>query len=209
MYLPEHFEERDSREIAQIIQQFPLAVIVCMNGKEIVANHIPLMMDGENELIGHIAKSNNLHQIIENNTKMLAIFSAENSYISPNLYPTNQETHRHVPTWNYQVIHVHGFITFIHVKKQKVAIVGKLTKLYEQEFSGKKAWRMSDAPKDYMEDMIENIVAFKIKIESICAKSKLSQNREQRDFDAVSCAMRDTGKNTLHKAMERRGISKI
>ena len=88
MYLPEHFEERDSREIAQIILRFPLAVIVCVNGKEIVANHIPLMMDGDNELIGHIAKSNNLHQIIENNAKMLAIFSAENSYISPNLYPT-------------------------------------------------------------------------------------------------------------------------
>ena len=209
MYLPEHFEERDSREIAQIIQQFPLAVIVCMNGKEIVANHIPLMMDGENELIGHIAASNNLHQIIENNAKMLAIFSAENSYISPNLYPTKQETHRHVPTWNYQVIHVHGRITFLHVKKQKVAIVGKLTKLHEQEFSGKKAWRMSDAPKDYMEGMIENIVAFKIKIESICAKSKLSQNRDKIDFDAVSGAMRNSGKNTLYKAMERLNIPKI
>ena len=48
MYLPEHFEERDSREIAQIIQQFPLAVIVCVNGKEIIANHIPLMINRKN-----------------------------------------------------------------------------------------------------------------------------------------------------------------
>ena len=203
MYLPEHFEERDSREIAQIIQQFPLAVIVCMNGKEIVANHIPLMMDGENELIGHIAASNNLHQIIENNAKMLAIFSAENSYISPNLYPTKQETHRHVPTWNYQVIHVHGRITFLHVKKQKVAIVGKLTKLYEQEFYGKKAWKMSDAPKDFMEQMLENIVAFKLKVEQVSAKSKISQNREKVDYDSVQRVMEDLDKTSLSNAMKR------
>ena len=209
MYLPQHFEERDSKEIAQIIQQFPLAVIVCLSGNEIIANHIPLMMQGQNELIGHIAKSNNLHQLIQDNSKTLAIFSAENSYISPNLYPTKQETHRHVPTWNYQVIHVHGFLSFIHVKKQKIAIVGKLTKLYEQKFSGEQAWKMSDAPKDYMEDMIENIVAFKIKIERINAKSKLSQNRDKIDFDAVSSAMRNTGKSIMYTAMKRLGISKI
>ena len=209
MYLPQHFEERDSKEIAQIIQQFPLAVIVCLSGNEIIANHIPLMMQGQNELIGHIAKSNNLHQLIQDNSKTLAIFSAENSYISPNLYPTKQETHRHVPTWNYQVIHVHGFLSFIHVKKQKIAIVGKLTKLYEQKFSGEQAWKMSDAPKDYMEDMIENIVAFKIKIERISAKSKLSQNRDKIDFDAVSSAMRNTGKSIMYTAMKRLGISKI
>ena len=209
MYLPQHFEERDSKEIAQIIQQFPLAVIVCLNGNEIIANHIPLMMHGQNELIGHVAKSNNLHQLIQDNSKTLAIFSAENSYISPNLYPTKQETHRHVPTWNYQVIHVHGLLSFIHVKKQKIAIVGKLTKLYEQKFSGEQAWKMSDAPKDYMEDMIENIVAFKIKIERISAKSKLSQNRDKIDFDAVSSAMRNTGKSIMYTAMKRIGISKI
>ena len=68
---------------------------------------------------------------------------------------------------------------------------------------------MSDAPKDYMENMIDNIVAFKIKIESNCAKSKLSQNRDKIDFDAVSGAMRNSGKNTLYKAMERLNIPKI
>ena len=146
MYLPAHFEDTDSEAIAGLIAAFPLAAIICVHGEEIIANHIPLMMTDASELVGHIAKANTLHELIEDGARMLAIFRAEDAYISPNWYPTKQQTHRHVPTWNYQTVHVRGRVTFSHEHKDKLAVVGKLTKSQELQASGDRAWKMSDAP---------------------------------------------------------------
>jgi transcriptional regulator len=203
MYLPTCFEETDSDAIAGLITAFPLAAIICVHDGELVANHIPLMMNGSSELVGHTAKANTLHELIEDGARALAIFQSEDAYISPNWYPTKQETHRHVPTWNYQTVHIRGRITFSHSRKDKLAVVGRLTKFQEQKTFGDRAWKMSDAPRDYMEQMLDNIVAFRIDIESISAKSKLSQNRAPADFGGVSRAMAATGRKTLLAGMKR------
>ena len=42
---------------------------------------------------------------------------------------------------------------------------------------------MADVPKDYLNAILENIVAFWIKITGILGKSKLSQNQEAVDFE--------------------------
>ena len=203
MYLPNHFKENDKKEIAKLITQFPLATLVCYLDGDFIANHVPLIHHKDNEYIGHIAKANSLHESFPNGTNVIAIFRAEDSYISPNWYPTKLETHRHVPTWNYQVVHLHGHLSFHKSKKENLYTVGKLTKIYELAFSGEKAWKMSDAPKDFMEQMLENIVAFKLKVEKVSAKSKISQNREKVDYESVQSVMEDLDKTSLSNAMKR------
>ena len=203
MYLPSHFEENDKKEIQKLIEQFPLATLVCYLDGEFIANHIPLMHNKNNEYIGHIAKANSLHQSFPDGTDTIAIFKAEDSYISPNWYPTKLETQRHVPTWNYQVVHLHGHLSFDNSNKTKRSIVGKLTKLYEGRFSGERPWKMSDAPKDFMEQMLESVVAINLKVEKISAKSKISQNREKQDYISVQNIMDDMDKPSLSKAMRR------
>ena len=128
---------------------------------------------------------------------------AEDAYISPNLYPTKQQTHRHVPTWNYQVVHLHGRVQFDHSEKTKRAAVGQLTKQQERRHNGEKEWKMSDAPHDYMTAMLDNIVALSFSIQRCEAKNKISQNRGAVDFDAVKEAMATTGKTHLAKAMTK------
>ena len=76
-----------------------------------------------------------------------------------------------------------------------------LTKFHEEMHSSDNAWKMSDAPKDYMEMMLDGIVAFEFNIESILAKSKLSQNREKEDFDSVKNRMKELNKDHLYEAM--------
>ena len=51
--------------------------------------------------------------------------------------------------------------------------------------------------------MLDNIVAFKFIVKKVTAKSKLSQNREEEDFDSVMLAMDKIGKPVLAKAMWR------
>ncbi|WP_256483992.1 FMN-binding negative transcriptional regulator [Aliihoeflea sp. 40Bstr573] len=122
-------------------------------------------------------------------------------FISPNSYPSKLEHHRHVPTWNYQVVHIHGIITFQHDERSKRAAIGLLTRDQERRVNGDKAWRMADAPADYMLDMIGKIVAFRISVTRTVAKSKLSQNRDQRDFDGAVEGLRAHGDQALSERM--------
>jgi len=203
MYVPPHFEEVRQSEIQSILDEFPLATIVCQNDGELIVNHIPLLLDDEKHFIGHIALANPLHKIFEDGADALAIFHAQDTYISPNWYKTKETTHKHVPTWNYQVVHIKGKLRFDHSKKAKLSAVGKLTKTHEKIHSGKNEWKMADAPKDYMDEMVKNIVAFKFIVTNIMAKSKMSQNREPEDFVSVEKAMKAKDKSFLAESMAR------
>lgn len=202
MYVPDHFAETDMTEIRSLVDAFPLATCVTLVDGAFSINHFPVVWE-DDYLLGHIAKANDLHNALEAGGAAVFIFQGQDSYISPNWYPSKPEHHKHVPTWNYQVVHMHGDLVFDHDKKSKLAVVGKLTNIHEQRVSGEKAWKMRDAPKDYLDQMLENIVAFRFKITKIEAKSKLSQNRESKDFSGVMNAMKDEGLDRLATAMKK------
>lgn len=204
MYLPEHFAETDPARIAHVIAAAPLACIVAQTETGLVANHIPLLTKPDGSLIGHIAKANEMHHLIHDGQEVLAIFTTADAYVSPNYYPSKLDHHRHVPTWNYVTVHVHGTIRFQHDRQAKHAAVGLLTRVHERRVNADTAWKMSDAPADYMAEMLENIVAFRITPTRIEAKSKLSQNREERDYDGAIRGLQEAGAETLARAMMER-----
>lgn len=138
-----------------------------------------------------------------NEAEVLTIFQGSNSYISPNWYPSKHETHRHVPTWNYQVVHIHGRIRFIEDAKFLRAVVASLTQIHETRAAEAKPWKMSDGDKDYIEQQLASIVGLEIDVTRIVGKSKLSQNREPRDKDGAIAALRRKGENATADAMER------
>ena len=185
MYIEDEFKEERPDEIQRIIREFPLASIVANTENGLVAEHIPVLLRENTHLLGHVSLSNSLftQQIIDR--QVMCIFKGKNSYISANYYPSKFEDHKKVPTWNYQVVHVYGEIQFYSDEKTKLAILGRLTKHHENLVNGDRAWKMSDAPKDYLKEMLNHLVAFEIEITKVIAKSKLSQNREQRDFEQV------------------------
>ena len=201
MYLPAHFTETDRANIAALIDARPLATLVCMGPDGMLANHIPMLRDGDKGLIGHIALANDLHRLVADGAPALAMFGGEDSYISPNWYPGKAAHHKVVPTWNYRVVHVHGTISFDHDEKVKRAIVGRLTTRFERETNGDAAWKMADAPAGFMAEQLAAIVGFRIDIARIDAKSKLSQNRAPEDFDAVRQELGARGKGDLARRM--------
>jgi transcriptional regulator len=207
MYLPPHFKEVNNDEIRGLIEAYPLACIVAQTSEGLIANHIPILSAPDGTLIGHVALNNDMHRLVEENQEVMVIFRGDDAYVSPNYYPTKPEHHRHVPTWNYQVVHIYGNITFQHVEQPKRAAVGLLTRNHERKLNGDKAWRMADAPMDYMQQMINNIVAFRIKPSRILAKSKLSQNREERDYIGAINGLRSTGHENLATKMESKIVT--
>ncbi len=204
MYIPPHFLEVRSDEITSIVETAPLACIVAVTTEGLIANHIPLLAGPDGTLTGHVALANDMHRLIADGQDVLAIFRGDDAYVSPNFYPTKPEHHRHVPTWNYQVVHAYGQITFQHDEQTKRAVVGLLTRTHERRLNGQNAWRMADAPADYMQQMLSNIVAFRIAVQRTLAKSKLSQNREERDYLGAITGLKTSGHDALARRMEER-----
>lgn len=200
MYLPELFHETDADTIRELVETYPLAVLVVQGVDGLIANHIPMIFDGEDGLIGHVAAGNDLHRVIADNTDVMLIFTGEDAYVSPNWYPSKPRHHRHVPTWNYQIVHIHGRIAFHHDERHKRAIVGRLTKLFEGQTNGDRAWKMADAPADFMDEQLANIVGLTVKIDRVVGKSKLSQNRDAEDAQNVRKELATRG----HAAMAAR-----
>ncbi len=204
MYVPPHFQEVSPGEIAAIIAAAPLACIVAQTAQGLIANHIPLLSAPDGGLIGHVALANDMHRLIADGQEVMAIFRGEDGYVSPNFYPSKPEHHRHVPTWNYQVVHAQGTISFQHDDHAKRAAVGLLTRIHERRVNGDRAWRMADAPADYMQQKLAGIVAFRITVAGWQAKSKLSQNRDARDYLGAVEGLRASGQNALAERMEMR-----
>lgn len=203
MYLPAHFEETDAAEVAALMAAFPLACLVAATPEGLVANHLPLLVGPDGALIGHVALANDLHRLVAEGQEVMAVFRGEEAYVSPNLYPSKAVHHRHVPTWNYQAVHVHGPIAFRHDEKAKRAAVGLLTREHERRLNGDAGWRMADAPADYLTGMLANIVAFRIEVRRVIAKAKLSQNREPADFAGVVESLEARGRDGMAARMRR------
>jgi transcriptional regulator len=203
MYLPPHFAETRPEAIAATLAAAPLACIVAQTAHGLVANHIPVLAAPDGTLIGHVALANDMHRLIAPGQEVLAIFRADDAYVSPRFYPSKAEHHRHVPTWNYEVVHIHGTMTFQHDDHAKRAAVALLTRQHERRLNGADAWRMTDAPADYMATMLAAIVAFRLTPTRILAKAKLSQNREARDRAGAADGLRATGHTGMAARMEQ------
>jgi transcriptional regulator len=207
MYNPPHFEESRPDELERIIAEYPLGTLVYHATDGLDAAHLPFIYKKEQgpkgKLIAHVARKNPIWQQVANDTDVLTIFHGSNSYISPNWYPSKQETHRHVPTWNYQVVHIHGRIRFIDDAKFLRSVVALLTQIHETRAAETKPWKMSDGDKDYIDQQIASIVGLEIDVTRIVGKSKLSQNREPRDQDGAIAALRHRGEIATAEAMER------
>jgi transcriptional regulator len=129
----------------------------------------------------------------------MVVFRGVQGYISPSWYPSKHEHHRHVPTWNYEVVHVHGRI---RVLDDMNAVRGAVAKLTRQSEAGEPVpWKMGDAPADYLASELAHIVAIEVAIERMEGKRKLSQNRDERDFNNVVETLERRGELALAEAM--------
>lgn len=185
MYLPNIFAEKDMSVIKALVVKHPLGVLISLQNGKIQANHLPFVLISQADtcqLITHIAKANPVYDDLDNQ-EVLVVFTGEQGYVSPNWYPSKQQHHRHVPTWNYQVVHMRGVARVLTDKKSLMFVIGQLTK--QQEGAQPKPWKIKDTPADFVDGLLEHIVALRIDVTDIQAKSKLSQNRDMVDFLGV------------------------
>lgn len=183
MYIPKHHEELDVSVLHSLIQSHPLATWVTQSEGELLANHIPFLLDptrGElGTLVGHVARANPVWQSFSTTVNSVLIFQGAEAYITPSWYPSKHAHGKAVPTWNYAVVHAHGMPRVIEDHTWLLQHLNQLTDTHEAEQA--LPWKVSDAPQDFTDRLLQAIVGIDIPIATLVGKWKVSQNRPESD----------------------------
>ena len=207
MYIPPHFAETRPEHLCRVIHANSLGMLVTSGVDGLDADHLPFEFDpevGEHGLLSaHVARANPVWQRCPSGTPVMVVFRGAESYISPNWYPSKQETHRQVPTWNYEVVHAHGILTVHDDERFVRRIVARLTRRHEA--AEPKPWKMGDSEPDFINGMLANIVGIEVAVTSLVGKFKLSQNREARDVAGAADVLDRRGQAELAGRMRSGG----
>lgn len=204
MYVPSHFAEEQLPTLHQAMLDARLPTLVTTGSEGLEATHLPLWLEaGEGAsgtLYGHFAKANGQWKRVTAETPALAIFLGPEAYVTPSYYPSKQEHGKAVPTWNYLAVHAYGKLEFFEDAERLTWLLGKLTERYEEGRAD--PWAMSDAPADYLASMLKAIVGFRLPIDRLQGKWKLSQNRTPEDRAGVIKGLTADGETALAEAMD-------
>ncbi|HRL71179.1 MAG TPA: FMN-binding negative transcriptional regulator [Flavobacterium sp.] len=180
MYTPEIYKNENQEEIKKFLQENSFGILINQTNGKLWATHIPLELDtnenGATILSGHISKENPQWNGFIDNDQVLAVFSGPHSYISSSWYD-----HENVPTWNYIAVHVYGKIKIIEGE----AVIESLKKLVDKyEQKSENPVRIEDLSQKIMLQS-RGIVAFEIEITEIQATRKMSQNRDEKNYQNI------------------------
>ena len=195
MYLPRHFEQHDPAARQRLMLEHPLATLVTLQDGLPTADHVPLEFDATTQTLrGHVARANPLWRAAAGQP-VLAVFSGPQAYITPSWYPSKAATHKVVPTWNYTVVHAHGVLRAVEDAPWLHTLVSRLSDHHESPRA--QPWAVSDAPDDYVQQMLRAIVGIEIPVDRLIGKWKISQNRAEPDRLGVADGLARDG----HAAM--------
>ncbi len=171
VYIPPEFAINDRNEMVEFIRKYSFGIMVTYSDG-FRTSHIPFIITAQDPLViwGHMATGNQQLRGI-GDSRALVIFSGPHSYISPSWYAVPGQ----VPTWDYVTVHVEGKVK-LSSREETTKMLEKMVSFYESgsSLSGKLRG------KSY-QDMMSGIVGFKIEVDKILGKAKLSQNHSMED----------------------------
>jgi transcriptional regulator len=193
MYEPAHFEEKRPEVLRALMRAHPLGTLVTLGADGLNANHLPMLYEEQPAPFGtlrcHVARANPVWREYSASCEALVVFQGPSTYITPSWYPSKKETAKVVPTYNYAVVHAYGPLRIIEDSVWLRSFVEQLTERHEALRSV--PWKVSDAPENYIDTMLRNIVGVEIPLTRITGKWKASQNRTTADRAGVVNGLRE------------------
>ncbi len=181
MFVPAYFKVSDQQVVEDFVKNNSFATLVTNGDPYPQATHIPIELEvnaaGEKVLWGHVARGNSQWKDFARFPQVRVIYlSPIHGYISSSWYD-----HPNAPTWNYVSVQVTGRIRIVSETEAWEAVrrlVDKYEKVSEQPVS-------LDRLPPSVQAQMKGLVAFEVAIENWEAAYKLSQNRDEKNFQAI------------------------
>ena len=182
MYRPAAFAEDDPAAIVGMAREAGFGHLTVLHDGRLSSTPMPfLIADDASVVRGHLARPNPVWRAAP--CTALLIVPVTDTYVSPSWYPSKAEHGKVVPTWNYEVVHVHGELVAHDDPVWVEQLVRDLTELNESRLA--EPWSVDDAPRDYIDKMVGGIVGVELLVDSLVGKRKLSQNRPAEDVEGI------------------------
>lgn len=202
MFVPRHFAENDPQATVAMARSAGFGHLTVAGADGLVSTPVPFLIDDDATLVrAHLARPNPV--LAAAPADALLVVPVSDAYVSPSWYPSKAEHGKVVPTWNYEVVHLHGRLA-THGPDWTLQLVRDLTDHHEAGMST--PWSVDDAPDGYIEGLLRAIVGISIEINRVEAKRKLSQNKSPGDLDGAITGLRSEdrrGAGVVADAMDR------
>ncbi|MDW3206306.1 MAG: FMN-binding negative transcriptional regulator [Alphaproteobacteria bacterium] len=197
MFIPEMFRLSDPEDIRSIIDDYGFGYLISTAGPDAfpMITAIP-MLYADGTLYGHVARPNPHAKLFDGMHPSRALFQGPHGYVSPTWYPSPEAS---VPTWNYVAAVAEGRPERVEDAETVQWILAETARQYE----GNDGWSPSATKPGYIEGMMRGIVAFRMPVERLLGKAKLSQNKTQDVRDTVIRELDERGEAALAAAMRR------
>ena len=202
VFMPRHFAETDRRAAAELARSVGFGHLTVTGADGLISTPVPFLIDDDATAVrAHLARPNPV--LAAAPADALLVVPVSDAYVSPNWYPSKAEHGKVVPTWNYEVVHLHGRLV-THDPAWTLQLVRDLTDHHEAGMP--MPWSVDDAPETYVEGLLKAIVGISLDVTRVEAKRKLSQNKPPGDLDGAIAGLRSEdrhGARAVADAMNR------
>lgn len=183
MYTPAYHAFNDIEKMRAHIAAHSLGAWVCHAHGQLIANHIPFVLDAKHgshgRLLAHVSRANPVWRQLIGGAPSVVMFMGPSAYITPSWYPGKRQHGKVVPTWNYVTVHAHGMARAMEDTCWILDVLNRLTDTQESQRT--EPWKVSDAPSAYIDKMLRAVVGIETTIDRVEGRLKVSQDENEQD----------------------------
>jgi transcriptional regulator len=203
MYRPSFYVVDDVPVLHDIVRKRAFATIATVSNGEVAFAYAPVVLAADPKPFGalrfHLARANPLATM--DAAKIRMIFAGSDAYVSPDWYGAEG----FVPTWNYIAIEASGVVERLGEDDLQV-LLDDLSAQQEARLLPKKPWTLDKLPEEKVAQLLHAIVGFRVRLETLEGKFKLSQDKKPEMIAGVIAALErsaDPADHAVAAAMRR------
>lgn len=165
-----------------------------------VATQVPVLideLDGNLILKGHVMRQTDHWKGFTANPEVLVVFSGPNCSVKASWYSNKASG----GTWNYMAVQARGTLRFTDTDAL-IEVLRRITNQFEDD--PESVSNFEQLPPEYVARLVPAIQAFEIRVSSLMATFKLSQNRDGASFENIIAKLTERGGESAAVAAEMR-----
>lgn len=180
MHLPKFFKSEDFNLLKEIIRENSFSSLITYKEKILSTKAMMQLNELENDLFlieTHINRANPVARKIKEGDEVLCDFLGAHTYISSSWYDDIN-----VSTWNYEEVQIYGLVE-IMTDNELYNHLKKLTDFFEQPQKCPMTLKLMGT--EFVEKEMKGALGIKIIPTDIKIKRKLSQNRDEVNYQRI------------------------
>ncbi|WP_449282115.1 FMN-binding negative transcriptional regulator [Leucobacter sp.] len=186
-----------------VVDHHPLAIIITEDPLAIA--HMPVLWreneHGDPVLVGHMPLVDPTSRQLAAGGRVTVVFPGPASYITPNWYHSEG-----LPTYNYVPVHIAGNATRLAETELRDHLLDLVADHESSHSLAPRPWTLDAASHARLERLLPQVLGFSIPVADLQVKTKLGQNRPERDVETVAAALAggDVGQREISSMMRGR-----